>query len=73
MPHTCPDDTFNSFMDIRAQVAIPKTSHLPIDASTSNQVCSEFGLHPNLPAIQSLYTDKDLLFFANTGVMTEVR
>ncbi len=71
MPHTCPDSTFDSFMDIRAQVAIAKDNILPIDAE--NQVCSKFGLHPDLSDIQTLYNDNDLMFFANTGVMTRVR
>lgn len=71
MPHTCPASTYDSFMDIRAQVAIAKDNLLPIDAD--NQVCSKFGLHPDFPDIQSLYDEKDLMFFANTGVMTRVR
>ena len=53
---------------MRQQVAIPKNRLLPI--STSDQVCTVFGLHPELSAIQSLYDDGDLLFFANTGVLS---
>ena len=55
--------------DVRHQVAISKGRLLPIDAS--NQVCSKFGIHPNLPAVRDLYDDGDLLFFANTGVMSQ--
>jgi uncharacterized protein (DUF1501 family) len=58
-------------MNIRAKVAIPTNILLPINAT--DQVCSTFGLHPDLPAIQSLYNENDLMFFANTGVMTEVK
>eukprot|EP00554_Chaetoceros_debilis_P007442 CAMPEP_0194077066 /NCGR_PEP_ID=MMETSP0149-20130528/3732_1 /TAXON_ID=122233 /ORGANISM="Chaetoceros debilis, Strain MM31A-1" /LENGTH=4275 /DNA_ID=CAMNT_0038757959 /DNA_START=113 /DNA_END=12940 /DNA_ORIENTATION=+ len=68
MPYSCPSSTFNSFKDIRANVAIPKNNLLPI--STDNQVCSKFGIHPNMPAVRNFYNDGDLLFFANTGVMT---
>ena len=46
-----------------------KNQLLPIPAS--NQVCSEFGLHPELPAIKALYDNEDLLFFANTGVLSQ--
>ena len=48
---------------------MPKNNLLPISAS--GQVCSKFGLHPQLPAIKALYDDEDLLFFANTGVLSQ--
>ena len=54
---------------MRQQVALPKNRLLPISAI--DQVCSEFGLHPELPGIKALYDDQDLLFFANTGVLSE--
>ena len=54
---------------MRQQVAIPKNQLLPISAT--DQVCSEFGLHAELPAIKTLYDDQDLLFFANTGVLSQ--
>jgi hypothetical protein len=48
---------------------LAKNQLLPIPAS--NQVCTEFGLHPQLPAIKALYESEDLLFFANTGVLSQ--
>ena len=42
---------------------------MPIPAS--DQVCTQFGLHPQLPAIKALYESEDLLFFANTGVLSQ--
>ena len=54
--------------DVRQQVALAKNRLLSIPAS--NQVCSRFGLHPELPAIKNLYDTGDLLFFANTGVLS---
>jgi uncharacterized protein (DUF1501 family) len=39
--------------------------------SVDNQVCERFGVHPNLPTMQQLFNDGDLLFFANTGVLTK--
>lgn len=55
--------------DVRQQVALAKNRLLPIAAS--DQVCSEFGLHPELSAIKDLYNEEDLLFFANTGVLSQ--
>ena len=55
--------------DIRQQVALAKNKLLPISAT--GQVCSEFGIHNKLPAIRDLYNDEDLLFFANTGVLSQ--
>lgn len=49
-------------------MAIAKDNLLSISAE--DQVCTEFGLHPELEEIQSLYNDKDLMFFANTGVLS---
>ena len=56
-------------IDVRQQVAIPRNRLLPISAS--DQVCSTFGLHPELSTIQNLYNEGDLLFFANTGVLSQ--
>jgi hypothetical protein len=37
----------------------------------NSQVCETFGVHRDLGAVQQLYNDEDLLFFANTGVMSQ--
>ena len=63
----CSFDVFHP--DIRQQVALAKHELLPV--STGGQVCSEFGIHPQLTAIKDLYNDEDLLFFANTGVLSQ--
>jgi len=69
VPHTCSEkDMYEEYLNVRGEVAIPHGILLPIDAE--NQVCSKFGIHPELPAIQQLYNDEDLLFLSNTGVMT---
>ena len=59
----------SSFIDVRQQVAISRDRLLEI--STPNQVCSKFGVHPEFTAIKDLYDDGDLLFFANTGVLSQ--
>lgn len=70
-PHTCSpaNDVYDSYLKVRDVVAISRNELLPIDAE--NQNCTMYGIHPDLPAVQKLYNDGDLLFFANTGVMTE--
>jgi hypothetical protein len=50
---------------------VPQADLLPIDASGSSQVCSSFGLHPNLPHLKSLYDEGDLLWIANMGVLQQ--
>ena len=50
-------------------MAIAKSRLLPISAR--DQICTEFGLHPELTEIQSLYNNNDLLFFSNTGVLSQ--
>ncbi len=71
-PHTCSasNDVYESYLKVRNVVAIAKNDLLPIDSE--NQNCTKYGIHPSLPAVQKLYNDGDLLFFANTGTMTEV-
>lgn len=64
-PYTCDNGLYESYLDVRQQVAIAKDRLLSISAE--DQVCTEFGLHPELEEIQSLYNDKDLMFFANTA------
>jgi len=69
VPHTCSNDLYGSYLDVRQQVALPKDRLLRISAA--DQVCSSFGLHPEFSAMKTLYNDGDLLFFANTGAMSQ--
>ena len=56
-------------MNARGDLAIPKQDLLQIN--TSSQQCEVFGLHPKLPVLRDLYNDKDLLFVAGVGVLSE--
>jgi len=72
VPHTCAQkDMYTEYADIRTTIAIPKRNLLPIDATSSNQVCEQFGINPHLPTVQKLYNEGDLLWFANAGVLTQ--
>ena len=59
---------YEEYKDVRTNIALSKESLLQINAST--QQCQTFGLHENLVAMQALYNDKDLSFFANMGVLS---
>ena len=63
-------DLNKQYRNTRGKVAIPKGDLLKIDAYTSSQQCKKFGLHPKLPFLQSLYNDRDALFFAGIGVLS---
>ncbi len=69
-PHTCTKENnlYQDYVNVRQKVALSRNQLLPISAD--NQVCEKFGIHPALKSAQDLYTDKDLLFFANTGVLS---
>jgi len=66
-----PKDMYEEYNKARGAVALSKQALLTIDSSASPQVCSTFGLHPDLPFLKTLYDEKDLLFVANAGVLTE--
>ena len=57
------------YRNARGDLAIPKQDLLRIN--TSSQQCEVFGLHPKLPVLRDLYNDKDLLFVAGVGVLSE--
>lgn len=63
--------SYNHYASVRGEIAIPKADLLQIDASSSSQVCSQFGVHPNLPHLKTLYDEGDLLWMANVGVLQQ--
>jgi len=71
IPYSCSKgkDLYSEYLNVRQQVALSKLKLLEIPAN-SNQVCESFGVHSNLKNVRQLYLDGDLLFFANTGVLT---
>lgn len=50
-------------------LAIPTEELLPIQSA--GQSISEFGLHPNMPFLQSLYNQGNCAFVANVGTLIE--
>ena len=52
-------------------LALDQTTLLPIASKTQQNGQTAFGLHPNLPEVQSLYTSGKLAFLANVGPLTQ--
>lgn len=61
----------DQYLSVRGDVAIQTSDLLPIDASTSDQPCDTFGLHPSLPNIQGLYKQGDAAWISNMGNLIE--
>ena len=74
VPHSgCKEgkDKYQEYKDIRTDIALPLETLLPIGVPGDKQVCSQFGMHPNLPKLQDLYANGELLFMANIGPLVE--
>jgi len=73
VPHSnCAEENlYNQYAEMRGTAALSKDELLLIDASSSAQPCSSFGLHPRLKTMQKLYDERNALFFANIGVLDE--
>ena len=61
--------SYNHYASIRGQIAVPLADLGAIDTSDSAQVCSKFGVHPNLPHLKTLYDGGELLWIMNMGVL----
>ena len=53
----------------RTSLALPSRSLLPI--TSTGQDYTDFGIHPKLPILQSLYNAGDAAFVANVGTLVE--
>lgn len=72
VPHSgCTGTSFPQYEIARGSVALSKSTLLQIDTSNSEQPCSTFGVHPQLPVLRDIYDDEELTFYANTGVLFE--
>ena len=62
VPHTCASkDLYTEYRSVRGVVALNKNRILQINTSGSNQPCSVFGVHQDLPVLKSLYDTKELV------------
>jgi uncharacterized protein (DUF1501 family) len=63
----------DQYLQVRGALAFDRSKgefDLTISPNTE-QPCERFAIHEELPYIKELYDDKDLLFFANVGVVNE--
>jgi uncharacterized protein (DUF1501 family) len=65
-----PNDTpgYQNYANIRANLALPQNSLLPIIAKTDN---IPYGLHPNFPGLQALFNSGQLALVANVGTLSQ--
>jgi uncharacterized protein (DUF1501 family) len=59
---------FQQYSTIRGPLAIPESQLLPVTAATGS---APYGLHPALPEVQQLFTQKKLAFVTNVGMLTQ--
>jgi len=67
VPLSC--ELTDEYLAARTSVGLDPNTLIPI--STSGQSCSSFGLHPELPFMQTLYDDGELAFASNVGNLVE--
>lgn len=63
------DDAYNEYLATRTNLALPKNDLLPI--TSTGQSYSEFGIHPNLPYLKTLYDTSNAAFVSNVGTLIE--
>jgi uncharacterized protein (DUF1501 family) len=65
-----PNDTpgYQNYANVRANLALPQNSLLPIIAKTGNV---PYGLHPNFPGLQALFNSGQLAVVANVGTLSQ--
>src|SRR5271154_3634156 len=73
-----PMDTagYANYLNLRGAVAngglgLDQTTLLPITSKTQQNGATAFGLHPNLPELQSLFPSGKLAFLANVGTLSQ--
>ena len=58
---------YQEYQSVRSTLALPQGSLLPI-YPTSNDG-KEYGVHPSMPGVQSLFNDGNLAFISNVGTL----
>ncbi len=60
---------YNTYASTRLSLAVDQAALLPINPQTSDG--ADYGLHPEMPEIQSLFENGNLAFLANVGALLE--
>ena len=64
--------SYAQYQRIRSGAALPQEELHPVHMPPGSQaynVCSTFGVHPNFPALASMYAEGEALLLANTGTL----
>ena len=61
---------YNLYNQVRTSVALGRNTLLPITSNTNGTV-EQFGLHPSVTGMQTLYNEGNLGFIANSGALIE--
>lgn len=69
VPSTSCGQLREEYDSVRGKLALKDEQLLPLASGVSGQPCSDFSIHAGLPFLQQLYTENDLLFAANVGVL----
>jgi cullin-associated NEDD8-dissociated protein 1 len=66
-------DLYEQYEDIRTDAAVPKGSLLRISTPSwgTPQPCNQFGIHPSMPFLKSLYNSNETAFISNIGTLVE--
>ena len=60
---------YNEYATTRSNLALPQGDLLPLNYTDTNG--KQFGLHPSMPEVQSLFNDNKLAFVSNVGTLIE--
>ena len=64
-------DLYEQYAAIRTRNAIPKDDLLVIDSDSDSQPCSQFGVHPKMTTLKSIYDEGDAAMLSNVGTLVE--
>jgi uncharacterized protein (DUF1501 family) len=59
---------YNDYAAVRQHLAVPQTQLLPVSPATFSDG-ADYGFHPNMPAIQTLFNQGALAVIANVGTL----
>ncbi|MFD2256048.1 DUF1501 domain-containing protein [Luteolibacter algae] len=60
---------YSAYSSARSSLALPKSDLLPV--TSTGQAYQEFGIHPELPYLQTLYNNGNAAFVSNIGTLIE--
>ncbi|WP_236980782.1 DUF1501 domain-containing protein [Membranihabitans maritimus] len=63
------NDIYSEYAKTRSNLAIPKSEILPLTSPISS--IANYGIHPGMSELQTLYREQDLAFVANVGTLVE--